>query len=102
MRKNYQKERNFNMYKAILELKTVEECKAFFDDLCSISEILAMEQRFEVAHLLYLDKIYSDIMAKTGASSAIISRVNRSLQTGTGGYALVFERMKEDGEKEDK
>ncbi|MBR5708014.1 MAG: TrpR-like protein [Oscillospiraceae bacterium] len=102
MRKNYQKERNLNMYKAILELKTVEECKAFFDDLCSISEILAMEQRFEVAHLLYLDKIYSDIMAKTGASSAIISRVNRSLQTGTGGYALVFERMKEDGEKEDK
>jgi len=102
MRKNYQKERNLNMYKAILELKTVEECKAFFDDLCSISEILAMEQRFEVAHLLYLDKIYSDIMAKTGASSAIISRVNRSLQTGTGGYSLVFERMKEDGEKEDK
>ena len=102
MRKNYQKERNLNMYKAILELKTVEECKAFFDDLCSISEILAMEQRFEVAHLLYLDKIYSDIMAKTGASSAIISRVNRSLQTGTGGYALVFERMKEDGEKEEK
>jgi TrpR-related protein YerC/YecD len=90
------------MYKAILELKTVEECKAFFDDLCSISEILAMEQRFEVAHLLYLDKIYSDIMAKTGASSAIISRVNRSLQTGTGGYALIFERMKEDEEKEDK
>ena len=102
MRKNYQKERNLNMYKAILELKTVEECKAFFDDLCSISEILAMEQRFEVAHLLYLDKIYSDIMAKTGASSAIISRVNRSLQTGTGGYALVFERMKEEEEKEDK
>ena len=99
MRKNYQKERNLNMYKAILELKTVEECKSFFDDLCSISEILAMEQRFEVAHLLYLDKIYSDIMARTGASSAIISRVNRSLQTGTGGYALVFDRMKEEEEK---
>lgn len=102
MRKNYQKERNLNMYKAILELKTVEECNAFFDDLCSISEILAMEQRFEVAHLLYLDKIYSDIMAKTGASSAIISRVNRSLQTGTGGYALVFERMKDKEENEEK
>ena len=102
MRKKYQKERNLNMYKAILELKTVEECKAFFDDLCSISEILAMEQRFEVAHLLYLDKIYSDIMAKTGASSAIISRVNRSLQTGTGGYALVFERMKDKEENEEK
>jgi TrpR-related protein YerC/YecD len=99
MRKNYQKERNLNMYKAILELKSVDECKAFFDDLCSISEILAMEQRFEVAHLLYLDKIYSDIMARTGASSAIISRVNRSLQTGTGGYALVFDRMKEEEEK---
>ena len=99
MRKNYQKERNLNMYKAILELKSVDECKAFFDDLCSVSEILAMEQRFEVAHLLYLDKIYSDIMARTGASSAIISRVNRSLQTGTGGYALVFDRMKEEEEK---
>ncbi|MCR5648822.1 MAG: TrpR-like protein [Oscillospiraceae bacterium] len=99
MRKNYQKERNLNMYKAILELKSVDECKAFFDDLCSISEILAMEQRFEVARLLYLDKIYSDIMARTGASSAIISRVNRSLQTGTGGYALVFDRMKEEEEK---
>ncbi len=99
MRKNYQKERNLNMYKAILELKSVDECKAFFDDLCSISEILAMEQRFEVAHLLYLDKIYSDIMARTGASSAIISRVNRSLQTGTGGYALVFDRMKEEEDK---
>ncbi|MBR6312426.1 MAG: TrpR-like protein [Oscillospiraceae bacterium] len=99
MRKNYQKERNLNMYKAILELKSVDECKAFFDDLCSISEILAMEQRFEVAHLLYLDKIYSDIMARTGASSVIISRVNRSLQTGTGGYALVFDRMKEEEEK---
>ena len=99
MRKNYQKERNLNMYKAILELKSVDECKAFFDDLCSISEILAMEQRFEVAHLLYLDKIYSDIMARTGASSVIISRVNRSLQTGTGGYALVFDRMKEEEDK---
>ncbi len=97
MRKNYQKERNLEMYKAVLELKTVDECKAFFDDLCSITEILAMEQRFEVARLLYQDKIYSDIMEKTGASSAIISRVNRSLQTGAGGYSLVFDRLAEEG-----
>lgn len=99
MRKNYQKERNLDLYKAVLELKTVDECKAFFDDLCSITEVLAMEQRFEVARLLYKDKIYSDIMERTGASSAIISRVNRSLQTGAGGYALVFDRM-EDKEDE--
>ena len=93
MRKNYQKERNLEMYKAVLELKTVDECKAFFDDLCSITEILAMEQRFEVARLLDAGHIYNDILEATGASSATISRVNRSLQYGADGYAVVFERL---------
>jgi len=84
-----------DLYKAILTLETVEECKAFFDDLCSITELLAMEQRFEVARLLYNDMIYNDIMQRTGASSAIISRVNRSLLYGAGGYSVVFDRAKE-------
>ena len=83
------------MYKAILSLKTEEECRKFMEDLCSITEIMAMEQRFEVAKLLNEGLIYNAIMEQTGASSAIISRVNRSLQYGAGGYAVVFDRLKE-------
>ena len=65
----------------------------FFDDLCSVTELQAMEQRFEVAALLHQGKIYNDILEQTGASSATISRVNRSLQHGADGYAIVFERL---------
>ena len=83
------------MYKAILSLKTEEECRKFMEDLCSITEIMAMEQRFEVAKLLNDGLIYNAIMEQTGASSAIISRVNRSLQYGAGGYAVVFDRLKD-------
>ena len=82
------------MYKAILSLKTEEECRKFMEDLCSITEIMAMEQRFEVAKLLNDGLIYNAIMEQTGASSAIISRVNRSLQYGAGGYGIVFDRLK--------
>ena len=90
------------MYKAILSLKTEEECRKFMEDLCSITEIMAMEQRFEVAKLLNDGLIYNAIMEQTGASSAIISRVNRSLQYGAGGYAVVFDRLKgEDGEEKE-
>ena len=85
------------MYKAILSLQTEDECRRFMEDLCSITEIMAMEQRFEVAKLLNDGLIYNAIMEKTGASSAIISRVNRSLQYGAGGYGVVFDRLKEDG-----
>lgn len=99
MRKNDRKQRTMDMYKAILTLKNVEECKAFFDDLCSITELMAMEQRFEVARLLHQDMIYSAIMEQTGASSAIISRVNRSLQYGAGGYEIVFDRLEEEPEE---
>lgn len=95
MNKLPKKPRNENMYKAILSLKTVEECMKFFDDLCTVSELLAMEQRFQVAVCLNNGMIYNDILAETGASSATISRVNRSLQYGNDGYAIVFERMKE-------
>ena len=99
MKKSNRRIENSSMYKAILALKTEDECRRFMEDLCSITEIMAMEQRFEVALLLNKGLIYNAIMEKTGASSAIISRVNRSLQYGAGGYSVVFERMnEEDGE----
>ena len=89
------KEKNDELYKAILQLKDEQECYDFFQDLCTISELRAMEQRFEVASLLYQGMIYNDILERTGASSATISRVNRSLSYGAGGYEIVFERTKE-------
>ena len=99
MRKNKDKERNIDMYKAILTLETVDECIKFFDDLCSVTELRALEQRFQVAGLLYNGMIYSEILDRTGASSATVSRVNRSIQYGEGGYDIVFKRMeKEDNE----
>lgn len=94
MNKLRKKARNENMYKAILSLENIEECMKFFDDLCTVSELLAMEQRFQVASCLDDGMIYNDILAETGASSATISRVNRSLQYGNGGYSIVFERTK--------
>ena len=90
-----------SMYKAILSLQNEDECRRFMEDLCSITEIMAMEQRFEVAKLLNEGMIYNSIMEKTGASSAIISRVNRSLQYGAGGYGIVFDRLKSDEGEED-
>ena len=89
------KEKSDALYKAILTLQTEEECYAFFQDLCTVSELRSMEQRFEVAELLSQGMIYNDILERTGASSATISRVNRSLQYGKDGYAIVFDRMKE-------
>ncbi len=101
MNKRIKKSRNPEMYRAILTLKTVEECMAFFDDLCTVSELHAMEQRFQVASLLEQGLIYNDILECTGASSATISRVNRSLQYGKDGYAVAFARLREaKGEEE--
>ena len=73
------KEKNDRLYKAILMLETEEECYNFFQDLCTVSELRSMEQRYEVASLLNDGMIYNDILEKTGASSAIISRVSRVL-----------------------
>ncbi len=84
---------NRSLYEAVLELETVEECIDFFEDLCTMSELMAMEQRYQVAKALHAGKIYNEILAETGASSATISRVNRSLQYGNGGYELVFSRL---------
>lgn len=96
MNKRSKKPRNTELYEAILKLKTPEECISFFEDLCTRTELLAMEQRFLVARRLDSGMVYHDIFEETGASSATISRVNRSLQYGSGGYATVFERLKED------
>ena len=96
------KEKNEDFYKAILLLKDEEECYSFFRDVCTIAELRAMEQRFEVARMLTQGKVYSEILERTGASSATISRVNRSLIYGAGGYESVLEKMREQEEKEAK
>ena len=87
-----------DLYRAILLLKTPEECYNFFVDLCTISELKAMEQRFEVAKLLNQGMIYNDILSETGASSATISRVNRSLNYGTDASREIFTRLAEEDE----
>lgn len=81
------------LYDAILTLQTREECMKFFSDLCTVSELSAMEQRYQVASFLRQGMIYNDILERTGASSATISRVNRSLQYGEDGYEVVFNRL---------
>ena len=82
------------LYEAILTLKTPEECRAFFLDLCSAAELRAMAQRLEVAQLLDEGLIYNHILERTGASSATISRVNRALQYGADGYKTILPRLK--------
>lgn len=82
------------LYETILMLKDLDECRRFFEDLCTVAELRAMEQRFEVALLLDEGMIYSDILERTGTSSATISRVNRSLQYGSNGYHDVLPRVR--------
>ena len=88
-----------HLFEAILCLKYKEECYTFFEDVCTINEILSLSQRFEVAHMLRQQKTYLDIAEKTGASTATISRVNRSLNYGNDGYDMVFARMQQPEEK---
>ena len=95
MTKNEKREHSNLLYEAILTLKDLDECRKFFSDLCTVAELRAMEQRFEVAMLLSEGMIYNDILERTGASSATISRVNRSLQYGADGYQAVLPRIKE-------
>lgn len=81
------------LYDAILMLKNVDECEAFFEDLCTVQELESISQRLVVAKLLTEDKVYTDIVERTGASTATISRVNRTLQSGKDGYNMIFERF---------
>ena len=87
------KTKNDDFYRAIMLLKDEEECYSFFRDVCTQTELRAMEQRFEVARLLTQGMVYNEILERTGASSATISRVARSLNDSAGGYECVFERM---------
>ncbi len=82
------------LFRAILSLETLEECYNFFEDLCTVTEIKALSQRLQVAKMLSDHHVYSDIVTQTGASTATISRVNRSLNYGSDGYAVVLERLK--------
>lgn len=88
------KERSMALYESILELQSLEECCAFFDDLCTIGELRSMEQRYDVARLLDEGLVYTEILEKTGASSATISRVNRIFSFGTGAFKTMIERRK--------
>ena len=84
-----------HLFDAILTLQTKEECYHFLEDLCTVNELLSLSQRFEVAAMLREHRTYLDIAEKTGASTATMSRVKRSLDYGNDGYALVFERLAE-------
>lgn len=89
------------LFQAVLTLESVEECYRFFDDLCTMPELKAMSQRLAVAKMLSRKQVYSDIVAETGASTATISRVNRSLNYGSDGYELVFARLDKDSAQEE-
>ena len=93
MNKKIKTEEVDHLFEAILKLENPEECYMFFEDVCTIKELLSISQRFEVARMLRAGNTYLEIADKTGASTATISRVNRSLTYGNDGYDLVFERM---------
>lgn len=83
-----------HLFEAILTLESLEECYTFFEDACTVNELLSLSQRYEVAKLLREGKTYLEIADTTGASTATISRVNRSLNYGNDGYDMVFEKLK--------
>ena len=87
------RERNTALYETILKIETVEECIQFFEDICAITELSALEQRFDVAKMLHDGKVYTTILNETGASSATVSRVNRVLNYGTGALAELMDRV---------
>ena len=86
------------LFDAILQLQNKEECYQFFEDLCTVTELKSMSQRIVVAKMLSEGRVYSDIVRETGASTATISRVNRSLEYGCDAYPMVFSRMEKQGE----
>lgn len=100
MSKNIHNEEVDQLFRAILTLKNVEECYTFFEDACTINELQSVSQRFEVARMLRAQKTYLEISKKTGASTATISRVNRSLTYGNDGYEMVLSRLEKEEEKQ--
>lgn len=95
MEKNHKEAKE--LFNAILSLQTAEECEAFFEDLCTIKEIQDLSQRFQVAKMLSEKKNYQDISKATGASTATISRVNKCLMYGKGGYRLILNKKQAEG-----
>ncbi|MCQ2508807.1 MAG: YerC/YecD family TrpR-related protein [Dorea sp.] len=93
MNKKIRTEAVDNLFDAILTLENKEECYLFFEDICTINELISLSQRYEVARMLREKKTYLEIAEQTGASTATISRVNRSLNYGNDGYDMVFERL---------
>lgn len=93
MTKKLRTEEVKDLFEAILTLEDVEECYAFFEDVCTVNEVLSIAQRFAVAKMLRTKETYKDIAEKTGASTATISRVNRALNYGNDGYDMVFDRL---------
>ena len=89
-----------HLFDAILTLENKEECYSFFEDVCTVNELISLSQRYEVAAMLRQNSTYLEISEKTGASTATISRVNRSLNYGNDGYDLTFARLKEKEAKE--
>ncbi len=99
MAKNYMDEKMEYLFKGILTLNTVEECRAFFEDICTVKELSEMSRRLTAAKMLDENKIYTEIAEETGLSTATISRVNRCLKYGSDGYVRVLERLKAEEEK---
>ena len=89
-----------HLFEAVLSLENKEECYTFFEDICTVNELLSLSQRVEVARMLRAQKTYLDIAERTGASTATISRVNRSLNYGNDGYDMVFARMNKEDSSE--
>lgn len=96
MGKNIRTEAVNHLFEAVLSLKDSEECYAFFEDICTVNELMSLSQRYEVAKMLRNHNTYLEIAEKTGASTATISRVNRSLNYGNDGYDMVFARVDRD------
>lgn len=99
MAKNYMDERVEYLFRGILSLRTMEDCRAFFEDLCTVKEITEMSRRLEAARMLDESKVYTEIAEETGLSTATISRVNRCLKYGSDGYARVLSRLAEMSEE---
>lgn len=92
-RSKFNNEQVEDLFAAIMSLKTIEECYRFFEDICTINEVKSLSQRLEVAKMLREKSTYQDIAEKTGASTATISRVNRSLTYGADGYNIILDRL---------
>ena len=94
MNKKIKTEAVDHLFQAILTLENIDDCYTFFEDVCTVNELLSLSQRYEVAKMLREEKTYLEIAAATGASTATISRVNRTLNYGNDGYDMVFNRIK--------